>query len=142
MQALIKDIDENKRLLDFRLVDGTEDLEYFNENGYILKEEVEQCYVTGDWYIKGYIPEPTTEELQEQIRQICSQYINNISWRVERYNTQKELGIETSDSAEMYLSILEYMQYLREYDDQSGEWWLSYPEIFDEWRDLDESSVN
>lgn len=102
-----------------------ENQEYYIEL-YIDENDIE-------WYRVVKNPEPTVEELQEQVKQICSQYINDISWRVERYNTQKELGIETTDSAEIYLKILEYMQYLRDYDEQSGEWWLQKPLTFDEW---------
>ena len=87
----------------------------------------------GEYYKVVKIPEPTEEEVKENVRTICSQYINNISWRVERYNTQKELGIETSDTTETYLKILEYMQYLREYDN-SGEWWLEEPKTFADWQ--------
>jgi hypothetical protein len=74
MQALIRDMDKNKKLLDFRLIDGTEDLEYFNENGYTNKQEVEQdC--SGDWYVKGYIPEPSKKELARQEIQQLKQYL-------------------------------------------------------------------
>ena len=90
----------------------------------------------GECYKVVKIPEPTEEEIKENVRTICSQYINNISWRVERYNTQKELGIETSDITETYLKILEYMQYLRNFDKQEGKWWMSNPLIFEEWQKL------
>lgn len=85
------------------------------------------------------MPEPTEEDKKENICAMCSMYINNISWRVERYNTQKELGIETSDTTETYLKILEYMQYLREYDEQTGEWWLEEPKTFEDWKESNSS---
>lgn len=89
---------------------------------------------TGEYYKVVKNSDLSKEKLQEQIKQICSAYINNISWRVERYNTQKDLGIKTTDSSEVYLKILAYMQYLREYDEQTGEWWLQKPKTFEEWR--------
>ena len=128
------------------------------ENWKILKSEAEEkaeeysqvaewCNNGGEYHIELYIDEndiewyrtaantkPTTEELQEQVKQVCANYINDISWRVERYNTQKELGIETTDSVETYLKILEYMQYCRDYDKQEGEWWLSNPLTFEDWK--------
>jgi len=86
----------------------------------------------GEYYTVAKNPEPTEEEQKEKIKNLCSAYINGISWRIERYNTQKELGIETSDTAETYLKILEYMQYLRDYNN-SGEWWLEEPKTFEDW---------
>lgn len=113
--------------------DKVSDNEYFNvadwcnESGQYTIEE------RGKYFQVVKIPEPTAEEQQKTIKDICSEYINNISWRVERYNTQKALEIETSDSEETYFSILRYMQYLRDYDKQSGEWWTEAPKTFEEW---------
>lgn len=67
MQALIKEMTAEKKLIDYRLIDGTEDLEYFAAEGYADKQEVEQDE-SGDWYVKGFIPEPTTEEKAEKVR--------------------------------------------------------------------------
>lgn len=71
------------------------------------------------------------EAQKQRVKSLCTQYIEDISWRVERYNTQKELEIETSDSAETYLKIIEYMQYCRAYDEGEN-WWLKDPKTFDE----------
>lgn len=86
-----------------------------------------------DKYKVGLIPEPTREESQDQIKSLCANYINSIFWRVERYDTQKIIEVETSDNEETYLSILRYIQYLRDYDKQSGEWWTEAPKTFEEW---------
>lgn len=67
MQALIKEMTAEKKLIDYRLIDGTEDLEYFAVEGYTDEQEVEQDE-SGDWYVKGFIPEPTTEEKAEKVR--------------------------------------------------------------------------
>lgn len=87
----------------------------------------------GIYYAVIKNPELTEEERKKKIKNLCSAYINGISWRIERYNTQKELRIETSDTAETYLKILEYMQYLRDYDN-SDEWWLKEPRTFEDWQ--------
>lgn len=67
MQALIKEMTAEKKLIDYRLIDGTEDLEYFAAEGYTDEQEVEQDE-GGDWYVKGFIPEPITEEKAEKVR--------------------------------------------------------------------------
>lgn len=102
------------------------------------KEGFNVCFdtIAEEWYYeeqpKPY--EPTEADIKYNVKRLCSIYISSISWRVERYNTQKELGIETSDSAETYLKILQYMQYLREYDDGEN-WWLQEPKTFEDWKE-------
>ena len=64
------------------------------------------------------IPAPTTEELAQEKRAERDNLINSISWRIERYNQQKQLGIETSDSENEYMAILQYIQYLRDIPEQ------------------------
>lgn len=95
----------------------------------------------GVYYAVVKNSEPSEEELKENISNICSNYINNISWKVERYNTQKTLGIETSDTEETYLKILQYMQYCRDFDEQSGEWWKTNPKTFEEWLETLEPTI-
>lgn len=60
------------------------------------------------------VPAPTTEELAAQKRAERDNLINSILWRVERYNQQKQLEIETTDSESEYIAILQYIQYLRD----------------------------
>jgi hypothetical protein len=67
MQALIKEMTAKKKLIDYRLIDGTEDLDYFTTEGYTDKQEVEQND-NGDWYVKGYLPVPTPPT-HEEVRQ-------------------------------------------------------------------------
>jgi hypothetical protein len=66
-EALIKEMTPEKKLIDFRLIDGTEDLDYFTTEGYTDKQEVEQND-NGDWYVKGYLPVPTPPT-HEEVRQ-------------------------------------------------------------------------
>lgn len=61
---------------------------------------------------------PTEEEKAANVRKQRDQYIDDIKWRVERYKSQKDLGIETTDSTEAYLLVLRYMQYLRDIPEQ------------------------
>ncbi len=58
--------------------------------------------------------EPTVAEKKE-IKRIERDYlVNDIQWRVERYEGQVKLGITPNDSEEEYMSILRYVQYLRD----------------------------
>lgn len=99
--------------------------EWCNNNGqYNIEESKDNYYVT-----KKY--EPSINDKKLSINKKLSQYINNISWKVERYNTQKELGIETTDSKEIYIKILEYMQYCRDFNKQDC-YWDKTPKTFDE----------
>ena len=78
-------------------------------------------------------PEKTTEELAQEKRIIRNEYINQITWRLERYNEQKELNIETTDSDEEYINLLQYRQYLRDITKESD-----FPNTiilsFEEWK--------
>lgn len=65
-------------------------------------------------------PEKTIEELKSEKRAERDNLINSILWRVERYNQQKQLEIETTDSESEYIAILQYIQYLRDVPEQAG----------------------
>lgn len=58
--------------------------------------------------------------------------LNSVTWRLERYNEQKQLEIETVDSAETYKKLLQYRQYLRNVPEEEG-----FPHVdiltFDDW---------
>ena len=82
---------------------------YCNENNCHIEDKGEYLEtVENDPYV------PTEEEKAANVRKQRDQYIDDIKWRVERYKSQQELGIETSDDAEAYRQILGYMQYLRD----------------------------
>lgn len=66
------------------------------------------------------LPEPTDEELAEQVRSKRDSLIEEVEWRIQRHQQQSALGIETNDSAEAYQSILEYVQELRDITEQEG----------------------
>ena len=60
--------------------------------------------------------------------------------KVERYETQKAAGIETTDSAETYRNYLLYLQYLRDVPQSEN-----FPNIevltFDEWKETNSSDI-
>lgn len=79
--------------------------------------------------------EKTEYEKKSEVLIFRNHLINLIFWRVERYQTQLEASLETTDSKETYTDILLYLQYLRDYpDDKKAEWWDKMPLDFDEWR--------
>lgn len=65
-------------------------------------------------------PDPTTDELAEQARAKRDGLIEDIMWRVERYEAQVALGVTTTDTEAQYKSVLQYIQDLRDVPEQSG----------------------
>ena len=79
--------------------------------------------------------ELSDEEKKQEKRIYRNHLICSIFWRVERYQTQREAALETTESKETYNDILLYIQYLRDYPDNTKvEWWEQNPLDFDEWR--------
>lgn len=76
------------------------------------------------------------EEIYNQkanaVRSIRSEYMAETLNKVERYETQKNAGIEATDSAETYKNYLLYLQYLRDIPQSEN-----FPNIevltFDKW---------
>ena len=62
----------------------------------------------------------TTEQKAEEIRSKRDGLIDDIMWRVERYQTQKALGVTTTDSEEQYRAVLAYIEELRQVPEQPG----------------------
>ena len=79
---------------------------------------------------KPYVP--TDDELKVQARVIRDKYMQTTQNRIDRYRNQKELGIETTDTEEVFKQLLEYTQYLRDYPNGEN-WWSENPIIFDAW---------
>ena len=84
----------------------TEAAIWCNENNAMIVQEEDGYYIRS-------IPEHTAEQLAVLKRAERDTAINSIIWRVQRYEQQKQLCIETADSEETYHKILEYIQYLR-----------------------------
>ena len=106
-----------------------------------MKEmEVEQAY-DGSWYLKGYCPEkpvPTKEEKSNQVKSIRNQYLSDTLARCDRYEKQKAIGLDTTESEDTYRNYLLYLQYLRDVPQQ-----LEFPNIevltFDKWKESNSS---
>ena len=75
---------------------------------------------------------PTDDELKAQVRDVRDNYMQTTQNRIDRYRNQKELGIETTDTEEVFKRLLEYTQYLRDYPNGEN-WWVKNPMVFDEW---------
>lgn len=86
---------------------------YCNENGKVIEDK-------GD-YLEAVNPkEPTDEQKSAEARAERDRRIEAIRWRIERYQTQSDAGLETTDTAEHYKSILLYIQALRDVPEQAG----------------------
>lgn len=83
------------------------------------------------------IPELTIDQKKAAVRDVRDQYISAIEWRVSRYRDQVELEIETTDTHDEYVKILQYMQYLRDYPESSETWYEQNPLTFEEWGQLE-----
>ena len=78
------------------------------------------------------IPEPTEEELKANKRMERNILLQGAQDRIDRYRNQKELGVVTTDSEEVYKQLLAYTQYLRDYT-LTENWWVKNPMVFDDW---------
>lgn len=90
---------------------------------------LKRFWVIGD-EPKPYVP--TEDELKAQIRAVRDKYMQTTQNRIDRYRNQKELGIETTDTEEVFKRLLEYTQYLRDYPSCKN-WWSENPMVFNEW---------
>ena len=77
------------------------------------------------------------DEKKRSVRLLRKSLINDLKWRIERYQTQEAGNIKTNDSKETYVDMLLYLQYLRDYPEQKNKWWDQNPLTFDEWRKND-----
>ena len=93
---------------------------------------LKRFWVIGD-EPKPYVPpEPSEDELKARVRSVRDSYMVSTQNRIDRYRNQKELGIETTDTEEVFKRLLEYTQYLRDYPNGEN-WWVKNPTAFDEW---------
>ena len=90
---------------------------------------LKRFWVIGD-EPKPYVP--TEDGLKAQVRAVRDKYMQTTQNRIDRYRNQKELGIETTDTEEVFKRLLEYTQYLRDYPNGEN-WWSENPMIFDAW---------
>lgn len=112
-------IEKNPQLNDiFTIQDYEKYYNYAIDNGYTI-QEIEPINTKGendeDVQIRRYqVVEISVDSTKQKIRDERDNLINSILWRIERYNQQKQLGIETTDSESEYVAILQYIQYLRD----------------------------
>ena len=87
------------------------------------------------FWVIGDEPKPyvqTDDELKSQTRAVRDKYMQFTQSRIDRYRNQRGLGIETTDTEEVFKRLLEYTQYLRDYPNGKN-WWSENPMVFDEW---------
>lgn len=99
---------------------------------------IKRFFVIGD-EPKPYVP--TEDELKAQVRAVRDKYMQTTQNRIDRYRNQKELGIETTDTEEVFKQLLEYTQYLRTYP-ECQDWYKANPKIYDEWKSLQTTNNN
>lgn len=63
---------------------------------------------------------PTPEELAAQARAERDSKIQAVTWRLERYERQKVIGLKTADADDWYKAALRYLQDLRDVPEQAG----------------------
>ena len=90
---------------------------------------LKRFFVIGD-EPKPYVP--TDDELKAQVRTVRDKYMQTTQNRIDRCRNQKELGIETTDTEEVFKRLLDYTQYLRDYPSGKN-WWVKNPMVFNEW---------
>ena len=96
---------------------------------------LKRFFVIGDEPQPYTPPEPTVEELQERKKAERNEILDGeLRRRLERYERQSTAGIETTDDAETYQSLLLYCQYLRDIPQGAGEWWNEPILSFDAWQ--------
>lgn len=117
-----------------------QNIELMKADGYLEVKVIEQpsddkpkvMYRLNKDVIEQYTSSLSSQELYVIRRKERDEAINNIIWRVQRYEQQKQLGIQTTDSDETYMKILKYIQYLRDVPNN-----LSFPDNnvlkFEEW---------
>lgn len=121
------DTDEYSKMVDFVVANGYEILDKRPEYFEIVEPK-----------------KPTQEELDAQnanrVRSIRGEYMAETLNKVERYETQKAVEIETTDSAETYRNYLLYLQYLRDVPQSEN-----FPNIevltFDKWKEINSSDI-
>lgn len=119
MEVFARVIDEKSKKCEIGL--GS-DKDFYQSIG-MIEMEVEQAY-DGCWYLCGFAPEKTVEKMQEEVRKVRNQLLEQ---------TDKFLLADypiTDSEREQYKA---YRQYLRDYTQDEG-WYLHNPMTLDEWK--------
>ena len=79
-------------------------------------------------------------EKSNQVKSIRNQYLSDTLSRCDRYEKQKAIGLDTTESEDTYRNYLLYLQYLRDIPQQ-----LEFPNVevltFDEWIETNSSNI-
>lgn len=78
------------------------------------------CYVLKNDMLLFIPQEYNVKEMSKIVRTKRDRLIDEIDWRLNRYERQERLGIETNDSIEWYEWALNYVQQLRDIPEQEG----------------------
>lgn len=130
-------------------IDGTYDENFSKaekwafEHNTTFEEDMEardlpkRFFIIGDEPKPEQIPEPVEKEKSIEVKQLEMKSFRNdllsiSNWRLERYNEQIQLGIETSDTEEDIHNCLLYRQYLRDYTKEEN-WWERVPLDYGSW---------
>lgn len=96
-----------------KLSEYTEARNWAVANGYTMQK------VEGGYQIVE-VPSASFDELCASKRAERDRAIEAVIWRVQRYEQQKQLGIQTTDSESTYNKILQYIQTLRDLPNMLG----------------------
>ena len=79
-------------------------------------------------------------EKSNQVKSIRNQYLSDTLSRCDRYEKQKAIGLDTTESEDTYRNYLLYLQYLRDIPQQ-----LEFPNVevltFDKWKETSSSDI-
>lgn len=87
---------------------------------------IKRFFVIGD-EPKPYVPD--VESLKASKRYERNRILQDTQNMLDRYRNQKELGVETTDTEEVYKKLLAYTQYLRDFTLQDNWWTLDIKEM-------------
>lgn len=86
-------------------------------------------------HVEGLFVLKTDDAAKEQraveVRAERDRRIDAVRWRIERYQTQASVGLETTETVEQYQAVLMYVQALRDVPEQEG-----FPDTI-EWPDIE-----
>lgn len=94
----------------------------------------------GKFYAAGFAPVKPLEKLAAEKRAERDAAIEQVIWRVQRYDQQKSLQILTTDTEETYQNLLLYIQSLRDISKDPD-----FPNVdvlsFEEWETTKEETI-
>ena len=107
-----------------------------------VNDDVTLVQVDGEFLpdIDEKVIEQQNIEKSNQVKSIRNQYMSDTLARCDRYEKQKSIGLDTTESEDTYRNYLLYLQYLRDIPQQ-----LEFPNIevltFDKWKETNSSDI-